>query len=108
LPANFIDSGDQIYIIDWEYAAMGDLYFDLGNLAVNFQLTPEGERDLLTHYHGQYRPEDHRRLLLMRLASDMRESLWGFLQAGVSTLEFDFLDYGRTHLQRFLDSSKEA
>jgi hypothetical protein len=38
----------------------------------------------------------------MRLASDMRESLWGFLQAGVSSLDFDFLSYGRTHLERFL------
>jgi thiamine kinase-like enzyme len=102
LPANFIDDGERTRIIDWEYAGMGDRFFDLGNLAVNSQLDAAGERALLEIYFG-HASEDHlRRLRLMRLASDMRESLWGFLQAGVSSLDFDFLSYGRTHLERFL------
>jgi hypothetical protein len=32
----------------------------------------------------------------------MRESMWSFLQAGISRLEFDFPAYGQTHLERFL------
>src|SRR6476646_3693427 len=35
LAANFIRSPDRVWIVDWEYAGMGDRYFDLGNLSVN-------------------------------------------------------------------------
>ena len=31
LNANFIDDGTRIRIVDWEYAGMGDPFFDLGN-----------------------------------------------------------------------------
>ena len=105
LPANFIDDGLAVRIIDWEYAGMGDRFFDLGNLAVNHRYGEEHERLLLELYFGEVDPEHLRRLRLMRLASDMREALWGFLQAGISTLDFDFLGYGRTHLERFLSAS---
>jgi hypothetical protein len=44
----------------------------------------------------------------MRLASDLREAMWGFVQAGISTLDFDFVAYGRDHLDRFLAASAEA
>jgi thiamine kinase-like enzyme len=103
LPANFIDDGERVWIIDWEYAGMGDRFFDLGNLAVNHELEEQQEYRLLELYFGEVCAEHLRRLRLMRLASDMRESLWGFLQAGISMLDFDFLGYGQTHLDRFLD-----
>jgi thiamine kinase-like enzyme len=105
LPANFIDDGERVCIIDWEYGAMGDRFFDLGNLAVNNHLDEAGERAVLAIYFGEARALDHKRLRLMRLASDMRESLWGFLQAGASTLDFDFQGYARAHLDRFLRAS---
>ena len=40
LTANFIDDGTRIRIVDWEYAGMGDVYFDLANFAVNNGLPP--------------------------------------------------------------------
>ena len=105
LPANLVDDGHQIWIIDWEYAGMGDRFFDLGNLAVNHSLAGEHERMLLEMYFGEVREEHLQRLRLMRLASAMRESLWGFLQSGISTLDFDFFGYGCEHLERFLDAA---
>jgi thiamine kinase-like enzyme len=106
LAANLIDDGAAVRIIDWEYAGMGDRWFDLGNLAANNEFDDLQERTLLELYWGEARPKDLRRLRLMRLASDLRESLWGFLQAGVSTLDYEFLEYGRTHLNRFLQTSE--
>src|SRR5215217_5117166 len=38
LNANFIDDGARIRIVDWEYAGMGDPFFDLGNFSVNHEL----------------------------------------------------------------------
>lgn len=102
LPANFIDKGSRMTLIDWEYAGMGDRFFDLGNLAVNHNLNAHGEDRLLTLYFGEARPEDLQRLRRMRLVSDMRESLWGFLQVAISSLDTDFWEYGEFHLKRFL------
>jgi thiamine kinase-like enzyme len=105
LPANFVDDGSTVRIIDWEYAGMGDRFFDLGNLAVNCEFGAEHERRLLEQYFGEVRPDDLRRLRLMRLASDMREAMWGFLQSALSALDVDFVAYGCRHLERFLNQN---
>jgi thiamine kinase-like enzyme len=102
LASNFIDDGARICIIDWEYAAMGDCFFDLGNFAVNQELDDEQCALLLYYYFGEARPADLAHLHLMRLASDLRESFWGFLQLGISALDFDYREYGQQHLDRFL------
>ena len=104
LAGNFIDDGSSVRIIDWEYGGMGDRFFDLGNLAANNEFDDAHERALLTLYFGEVRPDRLRRLRLMRLASDMREAMWGFLQAAISTLDIDYLAYGQKHLERFLRS----
>ena len=101
LNANFIDDGQRIRIVDWEYAGMGDPFFDLGNFAVNQKLGPEGLRLLLKEYLGEVRQENLERLELHRLASDLREAFWGFAQAGISRLDFDFIRYAAKHLGRF-------
>ena len=102
LAANLIDDGNTVRIIDWEYAAMGEPFFDLGNFAVNQKLGPEGLRLLLKEYLGEVRQENLERLELHRLASDLREAFWGFAQAGISRLDFDFNGYAAKHLGRFL------
>jgi thiamine kinase-like enzyme len=104
LASNFIDDGQTIRIIDWEYAGMGDLFFDLGNFAVNQSLNEESCTQLLQAYFGEVRPADFAHLQLMRLGSDLRESFWGFLQLGISELDFDYRAYAHHHLNRFLQN----
>ena len=99
--------GQRIRLIDWEYAAMGDPFFDLGNFAANQTLSEESCRQLLQYYFGVVRPQDLAHLYLMRIASDIRESFWGFLQSGLSTLDFDFRDYALKHLERSLQNAAD-
>lgn len=106
LPANFIDDGARVRLIDWEYAGMGDRFFDLANLAVNHLYDEGQERALLKFYFGEVTDGNLHRLRLMRLVSDMRESMWGFLQSGISALEIDFQDYACKHLDRFLSGAE--
>lgn len=101
LAANFIDDGQRVWILDWEYAAMGDPCFDLGNLAANGEFGPAEERALLERYAGRATDEAIARLRLMRLASDLREAMWGLVQAGISRLEIDFAGYAARHFARF-------
>ncbi len=108
LASNFLDDGQTIRILDWEYAGMGDLFFDLGNFAVNQELNEEQCALLLHLYFGKVRDvqaADLAHLHLMRLGSDLRESFWGFLQLGISDLDFDYRDYAHHHLDRFIHNA---
>jgi len=101
LPANFLRDGNRMQLIDWEYAGMGDRWFDLGNFAVNNELGDDEEAQLLEAYFGE--PADAQRratLKLFRFMSDFREGMWGVVQAGVSELDFDFRDYAQKHFDR--------
>jgi thiamine kinase-like enzyme len=101
LNANFLDDGE-IRIVDWEYAGMGDRFFDLANLSVNHDFGIEEDRLLLAAYFGVQRPADLAALRLMRLMSDFREAMWGVLQSGISKLDFDFREYADKHFSRLL------
>jgi len=102
LNANFIDDGVRIRIIDWEYAGMGDPFFDLGNFSINHELTAAEDEILLGAYDGSVRPDRLARLTLMRVVSDFREAMWGVLQQGVSTLDVDFVAYAAASFDRLL------
>jgi thiamine kinase-like enzyme len=101
LTANFMLDGDRIQIIDWEYAGMGDRYFDLGNFAVNNELDDQQEERLLSVYFGTP-PDDRRRarLKLYRYVSDFREAMWGVVQTATSELDYDFAGYAAKHFDR--------
>jgi thiamine kinase-like enzyme len=101
LPANFLDDGTRLWIVDWEYAAMGDLFFDLGNLAAHHELSQAEEGTLLGAYFGRVTAGEAARLRLMRIVSDLREAMWAMVQVAVSTLDYDFAAYGRKHFQRY-------
>jgi hypothetical protein len=55
---------------------------------------------LLQAYFGKASPARLARLRLMRIASDMREAMWGLLQSGISALDFDFRAYADRHFRR--------
>jgi thiamine kinase-like enzyme len=100
LNANFIDDSSRIRIVDWEYAGMGDVFFDLANFSANNGLGLDERRTLLQEYAGAVRPEDERVLELMLFMSDFREAMWGVVQGTVSALDFDFGAYAAEHFER--------
>ena len=83
LNANFIHDGERVRIVDWEYAGMGDRFFDLGNLSVNNELDEADDDALLATYFGEpCTPRRFAALRLMRIMSDFREGMWGVVQRG--------------------------
>src|SRR5215207_226640 len=101
LTANFLLDGDRIQLIDWEYAGMGDRWFDLGNFAANDELSDDQETELLEAYFGEA-PDDraHATLNLFRFVSDFREGMWGTVQSVLSEVDFDFRSYAQRHFER--------
>jgi thiamine kinase-like enzyme len=100
LNANFIDDGESIRIVDWEYAGMGDPAFDLANFSVNHDFGRDENEALLEEYLGAVRGPGLASLELMRFMSDFREAMWGVVQQGISELDFDFVAYAGDHFER--------
>ena len=100
LNANFIDNGERLVIVDWEYAGMGDRFFDLANFSINHELDEAASATLLGAYFGGVRDQDAQTLVLMRFMSDFREAMWGVVQSAVSELDFDFVAYASEHFER--------
>jgi thiamine kinase-like enzyme len=103
LAANFIHDGERVWIVDWEYAGMGDPAFDLANYAVNNGLDENGDRTLLEAYGGG----DYDVHVLFRFMSDFREAMWGVVQQALSDLDFDFAGYAAEHFERLERTADE-
>jgi thiamine kinase-like enzyme len=99
LNANFLDDGE-IRIVDWEYAGMGNRFFDLANFSVNHEFGADEDQVLLTAYFGEAGVEGLASLAMMKFMSDFREAMWGVLQSGISELDFDFHGYAARHFDR--------
>ena len=54
LNANFIAAGSAIWLVDWEYAGMGDRFFDLANFSINHELDDAQNEQLLEAYFGRW------------------------------------------------------
>jgi thiamine kinase-like enzyme len=108
LAANFLHDGTRVRLVDWEYAGMGDRYFDLGNFAVNNEFDEALEAQLLEAYFSEPAPPRRRAALrLMRFMSDFREAMWGVVQGTVSDLDFDFAEYADKHFVRLRETAAD-
>ncbi len=83
----------ELRLLDWEYAGMGDIFFDLGNFSHHHRLSDDQQRLFLQEYFGEVTPKHFARLKLMEPMSELHESMWGTTQTGISKLEEDFQGY---------------
>lgn len=91
-PQNFILADDRLWLIDWEYAGVGNRYFDLGAFAVNVELTPAEVERLLVAYFGPEARLDvlRARVNLMRMVSAIREAVWAVIAEPVLANDWDY------------------
>ena len=102
LAANFLDDGERLWLVDWDYAGFNSPLFDLGGLASNNQLTPDQEDWLLEAYFEAPVTEELKRSYeAMKCASLLRESMWSMVSEIHSTLDFDYVAYTTENLGRF-------
>ncbi|MBV6395034.1 MAG: hypothetical protein HFACDABA_00605 [Anaerolineales bacterium] len=83
----------ELRLLDWEYAGMGDILYDLANFSIHHRLNDEQVRILLDEYFGEAAPKHFARLKLLEPMSELHEALWGVTQTGISKLEEDFQGY---------------
>jgi thiamine kinase-like enzyme len=101
LAANFIDDGQRLWLVDWDYAGFNTGLFDLAGLASNNELTLEQEDWMLeTYYQQPVTERQRRRLAAMKCVSLLRETLWSIVSEIHSTLSFDYENYTQKNLTR--------
>ncbi len=98
LAANFIDDGDRIWLIDYEYSGNNDACFELGNIWAECQLSVDALAELVTAYYGRPLRNRIARARLLGLAGKYGWTLWGTIQSAASPLDFDFWSWA---IQRF-------
>lgn len=93
LAGNFIEDGDRMWLIDYEYSGNNDPCFELGNIWSECGLSLEQLDELVTAYYG--RPLRHKtaRAHLQGIVAKYGWTLWGCIQCGSSAIEFDFWDW---------------
>ncbi len=103
LNANFLTNG-HLYVLDWEYAGMGDVFFDLANFSDHHKLADEQDRWLLKCYFEEVTPSQWAHLKIMKIMSDLREATWALVQIGISKLDFNFRDYADKFFGRVIEN----
>jgi len=102
LAANFIDAGDRLWLVDWDYAGFNSPLFDLANLASNSEFAENGEKWLLEAYFEEpVGDRMWRRYAAMKCASLLREAMWSMISEIHSTLDFDYVAYTEENMARF-------
>lgn len=87
---NVLDNGTDMYLIDWECAAMTDPLFDLASMCSTEELSDEEMLEFLTLY--LQRPpstEDFKRFYQMRILADVRFCTYCYLQTKISSTRKD-------------------
>ncbi|MBC6438986.1 MAG: phosphotransferase [Rhodospirillales bacterium] len=102
LPANFIDDGSRLWLVDWEYAGYDTPLFDIANLASNNQLDAGPcDRLMALLLDREVTEADRRRLGAMMCASLLREAMWSMVQEVHSDLDVDYVAYTAENRDRF-------
>jgi len=94
LAANFIDAGDRLWVIDYEYSGNNDPYFEIGNIWSEATGNPDDLERLVSAYTGHSSQSLTARARLWGLMSKYGWMLWASIQDGSSELDFDFWSWG--------------
>jgi thiamine kinase-like enzyme len=98
---NFLDTGERMYVIDYEYAGNNDPMWDLGDLSVEGGFDDEQDAVLLRAYFGGEPPAEHAaRMVIHKAMCDLLWTLWGVIQHVNDNPADDFWAYATGRFER--------
>ncbi len=96
LAENFMDDGNKIWIIDYEYSGQNEASFEIGNFAGEISLNDEQLKDLCNAYWQKHMPLKIARAMAWSMIARYGWVMWASIQEAVSTINFDFRTWGMT------------
>ena len=101
LAENFLDTGERMVLVDWEYAGMNDPMWDLGDLSVEADFAPAQDEALLRAYFGGAAPPaEAGRMVISKGLCDLVWTLWGLIQVMNANPVDDFWAYALNRFER--------
>jgi thiamine kinase-like enzyme len=100
LADNYIEQGDRLRLVDWEYSGNGDPAFELGNTCRELDYDDVRVRELCQAYFGSEPASLVARVRLHMIVSDVGWTLWAAIQTAISRIAFDFSAYGAARWAR--------
>lgn len=98
---NFLDTGDRMWLVDWEYSGMNDPMWDLGDLSVEGQFTPQQDEEMIrAYFNGEASPFDRGRIVIYKAMCDLLWTLWGLIQHANRNPAEDFWAYSVNRFTR--------
>ncbi|UCI31418.1 phosphotransferase family protein [Mesorhizobium sp. B4-1-4] len=98
---NFLDTGDRMWIVDWEYSGMNDPLWDLGDLSVEGKFDAFQDEEMMRAYFGgEARPAEHGRIIIYKAMCDLLWTLWGLIQLANNNPVDDFRAYADSRFAR--------
>lgn len=79
---NFLDDGEHLSLLDWEFSGTGDGMIDLATLSLAGNYSEEEQRTLLVAY-GLNAPDDFATLQTMKWAVRFFEAGWALVMHGL-------------------------
>jgi thiamine kinase-like enzyme len=103
LAENFLDTGNRMWIVDWEYSGMNDPMWDLGDLSVEARFDAGAdEAMLLAYFGGPPSAFDRGRMVIYKAMCDLLWTLWGLIQLANANPAEDFAAYASNRFRRCL------
>ncbi|RVD13737.1 MAG: LPS biosynthesis choline kinase [Mesorhizobium sp.] len=91
---NFLDTGERMWIVDWEYSGMNDPLWDLGDLSVEGKFEAAQDEEMIRAYFGgEARPAERGRIVIYKAMCDLLWTLWGLIQLANNNPVDDFRAY---------------
>ena len=100
LAENYLDDGERLWLVDWEYSGNNDPAFELGNTAQELGFDDAQVEELCAAYFGEASPALLARMRLQMIMSDVGWTLWAAIQARISTIDYDFTGWAEERWAR--------
>ena len=98
---NFLDDGNKMWIVDWEYSGMNDPLWDLGDLSVEAGMDESQESEMLIAYFGKDPTAAQKgRVIIYKAMCDLLWTLWGLIQHADKNPAEDFWAYSIERFER--------
>lgn len=98
---NFLDDGDKMWIVDWEYSGMNDPFWDLGDLSVEGEFSTAQDMEMLLAYLGTTPTQAQvGRMVIYKAMCDLLWTLWGLIQHADGNTAEDFWAYAVNRFER--------
>ncbi len=100
LAENYLDDGQRLWLVDYEYSGNNDPTFELGNTAQELGYDDAQVHELCAAYFGEATPATLARMRLQMIMSDVGWTLWAAIQARLSSIEYDFFGWAEERWTR--------